>query len=51
MKQEYLNKLTYDYNVLKGNYEQVETVIDDKDKSIVKVTADLSSLRGKYREL
>lgn len=51
MKQEYLNKLTYEYNALKGNYEQAEAVIDEKDKTIAKGQADLSSLRGKYREL
>lgn len=43
--------MTYEYNILKGNYEQAEVIIDEKDKCIAKGAADLSSLKGKYREL
>lgn len=51
IKQEYLNKLNYEYNAIKGGQEEVQIVLEERDKANLKLNSELNSIRNKYRDL
>lgn len=43
--------MSYEYNLLKGNQDEAQLILDEKDKVSLRLSNELNSIRNKYREL